>query len=148
MEHSFTKITVTEAQADPLVKQEYNTVQPPSSTSSYSRDSEGQNQNSKDRDVSNPRKPRQGQSPGADEHSGAGGETPRGVFEKAVSTSWTTEDSDFHIEDMGEEFQSGSESGKQRPRTGVWGVHQEQGGDYVVKDSKAKETGLQSVRNS
>lgn len=60
MEHSFTKITVTEAQADVLVKQEYNMVQPPSSTSSYSRDSEGQNRNSKDRAASNTRKARQG----------------------------------------------------------------------------------------
>ena len=49
MEHSFTKITVTEVQADLLVRQEYNTAQPPSSTSSYSRDSKGQNRDSKDR---------------------------------------------------------------------------------------------------
>lgn len=48
---------------------------------------------------------------------------------------------------MGEEFQNGSESGKQRHTTGVWGMHQEQGGDYGVKDSKAQETGLYSVRN-
>ena len=60
MEHSFTRITVTEVQADLLVKQEYNTAQPPSSTSSYSRDGEGQNQNSKDGAVSNTRKARQG----------------------------------------------------------------------------------------
>lgn len=72
---------------------------------------------------------------------------PRGVFEKAALTSWTLRYYDFHIEDMGEEFQNGSESGKQRHRTGVWGMHQEQGGDYGVKDSKAQETGLYSVRN-
>lgn len=151
MEHSFTKITVTEVQADLLVRQEYNPAQPPSSTSSYSRDSKGQNrdskgqnQNSKDRAVSNTRKARQGWSSGADEHSGAGGETSSGVFEKAALTSWTLgEDYDFHIED----FQSGSESRKQRHRTGVWGMHQGQGGDYGVKDSKAKETGLYSVEN-
>ena len=62
-------------------------------------------------------KARQGWSSGADEHSGAGGETSRGVFEKAALTSWTLgEDYDFHIEDTGEEFQSGSESRKQRHR--------------------------------
>lgn len=47
----------------------------------------------------------------------------------------------------GEDFQSGSESRKQRHRTGVWGMHQGQGGDYGVKDSKVKETGLYSVEN-
>ena len=49
---------------------------------------------------------------------------------------------------MGEEFQSGWESGKQRHRIGVWGMYQEQGvGEYGVKGGKIKEIGLYSGKN-